>query len=304
MSLDLANLTRTMQNRSARWTAGETIFSRADTRSAHLRLGFNPSPEALSLKNRENLSRAHLAGARLAMAAAPPLYPETHDWRSASGKSYVTAIKDQNQCGACCAFGAIAAIEATYQVGADAPASDINLSEAHLFFCYARDDNRVCGCNNEPNAGWWPEGALNAAMAGIASTASFPYPDEVACADYDCTNLNATWQSTAMKITGWHSLTSLNDMKTWLSMRGPLVTTMSVYEDFFRAYSSGIYHYVNGDLIDGHCISVVGYDDSQEYWICKNSWGMNWGEAGFFRIAYGECGIDATMWAVEGVIPY
>src|SRR5206468_3305820 len=47
-----------------------------------------------------------------------------------------------------------------------------------------------------------------------------------------------------------------------------------------------------------HCVSVVGYDDVAGCWICKNSWGPGWGDRGFFRIAYGEVGIDASMWGV------
>ena len=40
---------------------------------------------------------------------------------------------------------------------------------------------------------------------------------------------------------------------------------------------------------------MVGYDDAGGFWICKNSWGTGWGEAGFFCIAYGQCGIN-HMW--------
>ena len=105
-----------------------------------------------------------------------------------------------------------------------------------------------------------------------------------------------------MGITGWHALNAISDMKDWISSRGPLVTAMTVYEDFY-SYSTGIYHYITGGQEGGHCICAVGYDDTNECWICKNSWTANWGEQGFFRIGYGECGIDATMYAVEGVGP-
>jgi C1A family cysteine protease len=46
---------------------------------------------------------------------------------------------------------------------------------------------------------------------------------------------------------------------------------------------------------------VVGYDDGQGCWIAKNSWGTGFGESGFFRIAYGQVGFDAEMWAIDGV---
>jgi C1A family cysteine protease len=49
--------------------------------------------------------------------------------------------------------------------------------------------------------------------------------------------------------------------------------------------------------------SIIGYDDDAAVWIGKNSWGLDWGEEGFFQIAYGECAIDSSMWAVEGVTP-
>jgi hypothetical protein len=33
---------------------------------------------------------------------------------------------------------------------------------------------------------------------------------------------------------------------------------------------------------------IVGYDDASQSFICKNSWGTGWGEAGFFNIGYSE----------------
>ena len=87
-------------------------------------------------------------------------------------------------------------------------------------------------------------------------------------------------------------------MKDWLSTNGPLVACFTVYDDFF-AYKSGVYRHVQGNLAGGHCVCCVGYDDSVRAWICKNSWGKDWGDEGYFLIAYGDCGIDARMWAVE-----
>ncbi len=43
----------------------------------------------------------------------------------------------------------------------------------------------------------------------------------------------------------------------------------------------------------GHLVTLVGWDDTNQSWICKNSWGKDWGEDGWFRIKYGECGIES-----------
>jgi hypothetical protein len=69
---------------------------------------------------------------------------------------------------------------------------------------------------------------------------------------------------------------------------------MAVYQDFF-SYSGGVYRHVTGALAGYHAVSVVGYDDTQSCWISKNSWGPGWGEAGFFRIGYGQAGIDSQF---------
>jgi C1A family cysteine protease len=103
-----------------------------------------------------------------------------------------------------------------------------------------------------------------------------------------------------VQIASWHSVQSIGEMKAWIAAHGPLTVGFSVYEDF-ASYASGVYHHVSGDLLGGHAVSIIGYDDTQRCWVCKNSWGTGWGEQGFFRIAYGQCGIDAEAWVIQHV---
>ena len=66
----------------------------------------------------------------------------------------------------------------------------------------------------------------------------------------------------------------------------------------FQHYTSGIFHGSCGSRID-HAVTLIGYGDNtiDKYWIVKNSWGDQWGEAGFIRMEkdvaspHGLCGI-------------
>lgn len=40
-----------------------------------------------------------------------------------------------------------------------------------------------------------------------------------------------------------------------------------------------------------HAVCIVGFDDARQCWIAKNSYGEYWGDAGYFDVAYGTCGI-------------
>ena len=72
-------------------------------------------------------------------------------------------------------------------------------------------------------------------------------------------------------------------------------TGFTVYKDFM-SYKKGVYTHETGSVMGGHAVKILGWghDDKSglDYWICANSWGPKWGEDGYFRIAFGECGID------------
>jgi hypothetical protein len=78
---------------------------------------------------------------------------------------------------------------------------------------------------------------------------------------------------------------------------------MVVYSDFFD-YDGGIYEHPGPDPDPtNHIVAIVGYNDYQSYWICKNSWGTGWGEDGWFKIAYGDCKIEEETVYLEYTAP-
>ena len=52
-----------------------------------------------------------------------------------------------------------------------------------------------------------------------------------------------------------------------------------------------------------HGVVVVGYgtDRGRDFWMIRNSWGPNWGEAGYFRMARGKnmCNILSMAYYAE-----
>ncbi|MFN7930139.1 MAG: C1 family peptidase [Blastocatellia bacterium] len=290
-TINIAQLQESIAAQEAGWQASPNELTALPPDELKLRLGFNPPPGQPSLAEREQAAKASLAahesGALGAFGA-----PASFDLRNVGGRNFITAVKNQGGCGSCVSFGTVATVEGTLRWSINDPNYPIDLSEAHLFYCHARALGRTCG------NGWWPEPAFDAFKnIGVVDDACYPYT----ASDQNCTGRCADWANRVFKIGAWHSITNPAQMKEWLSTRGPLETCFTVYTDFF-AYRSGVYRQVSGKVEGGHCVSVVGYDDTAGCWICKNSWGTGWGEAGFFRIAYGQVGIDANMIAVDSFV--
>jgi len=277
-----------LTNARATWQAGANFLTDLSSDDRRLYLGFTP-PGDLTLQALEEHGKAIAIGHQVRLQA--PAYPSAFDWRNQGGQNYVAPVKDQGGCGSCVAFGTTAAVEGTLRVQRGNPSFDVDLSEASLFYCIAASQGRNC------STGWWPHDALTGYQnTGVPDESCFPYtPGDQACSQ--C----ADWQSRATKITGFHGVSTASDMKTWLSSRGPMSACLTVYDDFF-SYTSGVYHHVTGNVAGGHCVCFVGYDDIRGCWICKNSWGEGWGESGYFQIAYGECGIEGMVHAVDGIV--
>jgi hypothetical protein len=205
------------------------------------------------------------------------------DWRNRKGRDNVTPVTDQGGCGSCVAFGTTAALESMVLVEHNV---GLDLSEAELLFC----GGGSCG-------GWWPDSAIAYVKSkGVALESCFPYQPHnmpcMTCSERDCEAIQALDSVV---------LNNVAQRKQYLWGIGPMICVFAVYSDFF-GYHGGVYSHVTGGLAGYHCVEVIGYNDIFKYWICKNSWGTGWGEGGFFRIAYGQCGIDSQFpfWGIYG----
>ena len=233
------------------WQAGETYLSQLSSKEQVLYLGYVPGPYEESLELREQIALTNLKSIKSEGLKAYG-YPSSYDLRNVGGKNFITPIKNQGGCGSCVAFGTVATVEGTLKKLRNDPNYNLDLSEAHLFYCIAKNEGRNCG------NGWWVPPAMDAFKnIGIVEESCFPYT----AGDQNC-NLCGNWQQGVTKITGWHEIKNISQMKDWLSTKGPLNTCFTVYADFF-SYRSGVYKHVSGGVSGGHCVCCVGYNDTQ-----------------------------------------
>ena len=79
-------------------------------------------------------------------------------------------------------------------------------------------------------------------------------------------------------------------MKTSLVNGFPFVVGISIYSSFesYNVYATGIIPMPSkyDKLLGGHTVLCCGYDDSKQVWIMRNSWGVNWGDNGYFYLPY------------------
>jgi C1A family cysteine protease len=269
-----------------------------------------------SLVTRETFAKA-VQVQRLALEPSlkSAAYPASYDLRNVNGQNFITAIKDQGYCGSCVAFGVCAAMEGTIQVRQNDPSLNPSFSEADLFYCLGGKHGRTCGNSigsppsTEPNGGWMvPEALDEVQSTGVVEESFYPYTSPAS--PFDSTlacDLPSGWEDDKTKIDSWTVLSSVDDMKAWISSgKGPLIAAFTVYQDFMDYFQNNnspdaIYRKGEnpGQLKGGHCICVIGYSDDDQCWICKNHWGAYWAASGFFKIGYAEVGIDSYMWGVN-----
>jgi C1A family cysteine protease len=93
------------------------------------------------------------------------------------------------------------------------------------------------------------------------------------------------------QVTAYQRLHTLREMKACLAMGLPFVFGFAVYEHVVseRVRKSGVISLPRkGErMIGGHAVMAVGYDNAKKILFFRNSWGADWGKAGYGSLPYG-----------------
>lgn len=119
-------------------------------------------------------------------------------------------------------------------------------------------------------------------------------------------DLQAYKDALEYQIKSYYRINTIAEMKHTLAGGFPFVFGFAVYESFEspKVEESGIVPlpHIGERVVGGHAVLAVGYDDSRQYFIVRNSWGKSWGKEGYFFMPYKYLtsrSLSADFWTIR-----
>jgi len=249
----------------------------------------------------------------LNLGALPMTFDARTNWPNGTS---ISEIRDQSNCGACWAFGAVEAATDRICIGTSGQ-ENAHISAQHLTSCCA-----ACGfgCSGGyPSSAWSflsTKGIVTGGNYGdYSSCSSYSLPNcdhhvsgkYPGCAGDAATptcptkcdaqsNYTVAFASDKHKFATSYSIANnVQQIQTEIMTNGPVEGAFTVYDDF-PTYKSGVYVQTSSTALGGHAIRILGWgtEATVDYWLVANSWNNDWGDNGFFKIRRGtdECGIE------------
>jgi len=98
----------------------------------------------------------------------------------------------------------------------------------------------------------------------------------------------------------------MNQMKGCLASGFPFIFGFTVYQSFESPAVARTGHAPmpgwSERPIGGHAVMAVGYDDANQWFLCRNSWGASWGMRGYFTLPFSyliQPGLSDDFWTIR-----
>lgn len=151
------------------------------------------------------------------------------------------------------------------------------------------------------------DGIKSINQIGVCPETDWPYIESQFTWKPDATSYVDALKHEAVSYKRIYNNISPSLMKLCLANGIPFVLGFTVYESFeTQAVSqTGIVPMPNlktEKILGGHAVLCVGYDDSTKLFKCRNSWGQNWGDHGYFYMPYDYLtnqNLADDFWAIQ-----
>lgn len=119
---------------------------------------------------------------------------------------------------------------------------------------------------------------------GVPCEKAYPYSDKFKGKPESWANLVSKWGL----IDSYWRCKNIRDLKSGLHNIGPVVIGIECFIDIFFPNRDGVISYPSNpnDVLGGHAVCAVGYNDKRNLIKFKNSWGKSWGAKGYGYLSY------------------
>lgn len=226
--------------------------------------------------------------------ASIPIMPTKVDLRP-----WASPIDDQGNLGSCTGNAIAGAIDLI-----DHKTQGKSIQVSRLFIYY--QERLLEGTISRDNGAYIRDGIKACSHIGAPLETLWPYvigrfavnPSVVAYTD-----------AARRKVTLYSQCSDINAVKNALAAGHPVVVGFQVYSSFESptVAKTGIMPYpdvAHETLLGGHAVCLVGYDDSRNWFIARNSWGSTWGDGGYFYMPHQVIqnhGMSSDFWAINTV---
>jgi C1A family cysteine protease len=219
------------------------------------------------------------------------ILPKTVDLRS-----YCSPIEDQGQLGSCTGNAVAGLVEYLDRK------SGKNLDVSRLFIYY--EERVLIGTVNQDSGAYIRDGIKVVNQKGAPLENLWPYNIN----RYTTRPNTAAYTDAAKRKAGsYEKCLNFTAVKNALARNFPVVVGFDVYDSFYNITSSGLMPYPNVNreqLLGGHAVALVGYNDNTNRFIARNSWGTGWGDRGYFYMPYQviqNTGMSSDFWTITSI---